>query len=90
MILNVLGIIIGVVLLWLTFALAIYFFEQAIPILPKEKIAKRKNNIKCINCKYLIFTPYATCEMKYRKKGIIYPDDSCGKGKLRKWFKREK
>lgn len=71
-------------LLWLIFPFTIYFIESAIPVLPKERKTKRKNNVKCINCKYLTFTPYAICKMKHRKKGIIHPNDSCGKGKIRK------
>lgn len=41
------------------------------------------NDVKCIDCKYLeLELPYAVCSMAY--KGMVGPDDSCGKGVLDK------
>jgi hypothetical protein len=40
------------------------------------------NDVKCIDCEYLeLELPYAVCSKAY--KGIVAPDDSCGKGKLK-------
>ena len=39
------------------------------------------NDVKCIDCEYLeLELPYAVCSKAY--KGIVQPNDSCGKGKL--------
>lgn len=44
---------------------------------------KKPNDVKCIDCEYLeLELPYAVCSKAY--KGIVNPNDSCGKGKLRK------
>ena len=40
------------------------------------------NDVKCKDCEYLeLELPYAVCSKAY--KGIVAPDDSCGKGKLK-------
>lgn len=40
------------------------------------------NDVKCIDCEYLEFdTPYGICSKAY--KGIVHPNDCCGKGKLK-------
>lgn len=40
------------------------------------------NDVKCIDCEYLEFdVPYGVCSMAY--KGIVHPNDCCGKGKLK-------
>ena len=50
----------------------------------KEKVGEQLplNDVKCIDCEYLEFElPYAVCSKAY--KGIVAPDDCCGKGKLK-------
>ena len=38
------------------------------------------NDVKCVECEYLMFSDmYGECSKNY--KGIAHPDDSCGKGK---------
>lgn len=38
------------------------------------------NDIKCIDCEFLeLVLPYGVCSKGY--KGMVSPDDSCGKGK---------
>ena len=38
-----------------------------------------KNDIRCVECKHLMFSDcYGECSKAY--KGIVRPDDSCGKG----------
>lgn len=40
------------------------------------------NNVKCKDCEYLMFSDiYGECSKAY--KGIVSPNDSCGKGKLK-------
>ena len=40
------------------------------------------NDVKCIDCEYLeLELPYAVCSKAY--KGMVQPNDSCGKGKLK-------
>lgn len=40
------------------------------------------NDVKCLDCEYLeLELPYAVCSKAY--KGIVRPNDSCGKGKLK-------
>lgn len=40
------------------------------------------NDVKCKDCEYLeLELPYAVCSKAY--KGIVQPNDSCGKGKLK-------
>ena len=40
------------------------------------------NDVKCIECEYLeLELPYGVCSKAY--KGIVSPNDSCGKGKLK-------
>ena len=40
------------------------------------------NDVKCIDCEHLeLELPYAVCSKAY--KGIVQPNDSCGKGKLK-------
>lgn len=40
------------------------------------------NDVKCIDCEYLEFdVPYGICSKAY--KGIVHPNDCCGKGKLK-------
>lgn len=44
---------------------------------------KLGNDVKCKECEYLMFSDmYGECRKGY--KGIVNPDDSCGKGKRRK------
>lgn len=41
---------------------------------------QKKNDVKCIECEYLeLELPYGVCSKAY--KGMVSPDDSCGKGK---------
>ena len=41
-----------------------------------------ENDVKCKDCQYLMFSDmYGECSKAY--KGIVKPNDSCGKGKLR-------
>lgn len=48
-----------------------------------EIVGNIHDNIKCKDCKYLMFSDmYGECSKAY--KGIVRPDDSCGKGKPRK------
>lgn len=59
-------------------------FEKDIPELTKiwNTRTPQKEQVKCIDCEYLDFeVPYAVCSKAY--KGIVSPDDSCGKGKRR-------
>ncbi len=38
------------------------------------------NKVKCVECEYLMFSDmYGECSKNY--KGIVHPEDSCGKGK---------
>jgi hypothetical protein len=47
-------------------------------ILPETEM----NDIKCKDCEYLMFSDmYGECSKAY--KGIVSPNDSCGKGKLK-------
>lgn len=40
------------------------------------------NSVKCKECEYLMFSDvYGECSKNY--KGIVSPNDSCGKGKLK-------
>lgn len=40
---------------------------------------KENNNVRCIECKHLMFSDcYGECSKG--NKGIVRPDDSCGKG----------
>ena len=56
---------------WIGFILKIHTVEVLIP-----------NDIRCRDCEYLMFSDcYGECSKAY--KGIVQPDDSCGKGKLR-------
>jgi len=46
-------------------------------------ISKNSNTVKCKECEYLMFSDmYGECSKGYYK-GIVSPNDSCGKGKLR-------
>jgi hypothetical protein len=50
----------------------------------KEMVGEQpiSNDVKCKDCEYLeLELPYAVCSKAY--KGIVAPDDSCGKGKLK-------
>lgn len=63
----------------------ICIFEGTLDNLLKELVGEQPplNDVKCIDCKYLEFkSPYGVCSKAY--KGIVHPDDSCGKGKLEK------
>lgn len=43
---------------------------------------QKENNVKCIECKYLMFSDcYGECSKAYM--GIVHPWDSCGKGELK-------
>lgn len=43
------------------------------------KDTNKQKTVKCIDCKYLMFSDmYGECSKDY--KGIVSPDDSCGKG----------
>ena len=44
------------------------------------------NTVRCVECAYLMFSDcYGECSKGY--KGIVSPDDSCGKGVLREDYK---
>lgn len=46
------------------------------------EIKPQEDNIKCKDCEYLMFSDcYGECSKAY--KGIVNPNDSCGKGKKR-------
>ena len=60
------------------------FIRRQLENVKKELVGEQVpvNDVKCIDCKYLEFeSPYAVCSKAY--KGIVHPDDSCGKGKKR-------
>lgn len=59
-------------------------FDMAVCDLLKEMVGEQPilNDVKCIDCEYLeLELPYAVCSKAH--KGIVAPDDSCGKGKLK-------
>lgn len=52
-------------------------------VLSREECETLVFGVKCKDCKYLMFSDcYGECSKAY--KGIVQPNDSCGKGKLRK------
>ena len=56
-----------------------------------EKVGEQPilNDVKCKDCEYLeLELPYAVCSKAY--KGIVAPDDSCGKGKLKELVGEDK
>ena len=58
-------------------------YKYEIKNLLKEKLGGQSlNDVKCIDCEYLeLELPYAVCSKAY--KGMVHPNDSCGKGKLK-------
>ena len=59
-----------------------YVLADDIVDLLKELVGEETptNDVKCIECEYLMFSDcYGECSKAY--KGIVSPDDSCGKGK---------
>ena len=63
---------------------AIDLARKQVDNLLKELVGEQPilNDVKCIDCEYLeLELPYAVCSKAY--KGIVAPDDSCGKGKLK-------
>lgn len=58
--------------------------ERLMQKLQQPQAVKCKDNeVKCKDCEYLMFSDmYGECSKCY--KGIVNPNDSCGKGKLRK------
>ena len=74
-----------------TFSFEGFVLVEEIDNLLKELVGEDnpKNNVKCIDCEYLEFkTPYGVCGEGYM--GIVHPDDSCGKGKLKETAEEEK
>jgi FtsZ-binding cell division protein ZapB len=61
-----------------------WFTREAFDNLLNELVGEQpiSNDVKCKDCEYLeLELPYAVCSKAY--KGIVAPDDSCGKGKLK-------
>ena len=63
-----------------------YFLDN----LSKELVGDTQpNDVKCIDCEYLeLELPFAVCGKAY--KGIVAPNDSCGKGKIKELVGEDK
>ena len=60
-----------------------FAFSADCYIMDADEIAKITNNVKCWQCKYLMFSDcYGECS-KGNISGIVQPHFSCGKGVIR-------
>ena len=65
-----------------SFSKVVFVLEIASKLYQACNIETDMNAVKCKDCEYLMFSDmYGECSKNY--KGIVSPDDSCGKGKLK-------
>lgn len=68
----------------ISWAIAYGEFEDVIDYHLKELVEEQSplNDVKCKDCEYLMFSDFeGECSKAY--KGIVQPNDSCGRGKLK-------